>query len=979
MSRGAGDRGLGGGSSALAEEAFRLLVDSVEDYAIFLLDPRGRVASWNAGAARIKGYRAEEIIGEHLSRFYAAEDVARGKPDIGLERARADGRFEDTGWRVRKDGSLFWAHVVLTAVHEAGGKLIGFAKVTRDLTEQRLADEALRLSEARLAATLTSIGDGVISTDAEGRVVWMNPVAERLTGWITAEAIGRPIAEVFRIIHEETRAPVESPVSRVLRDGVVVGLANHTALIARDGTERAVADSGAPIRIDGGPVQGVVLVFRDVTEERLADEALRQSEERLRLLIASVDDYAIFMLDPTGRVITWNPGAQRIKGYQAEEIVGQSFSRFYPEEDVAVGRPKQVLAAAAEHGRTEEEAWRVRKDGTRFWAHVVVNAVHDARGQLRGFAKVTRDLTQRRQAEENERALIREQAARAAAEGAERRLRESEERYRESSEQLSIILQNVDEGIVVHGKDGRLVYANDAAARTWGFSTGPDLVTARREDIRPRFEITDEDGTPVPPEEMPPRAVLRGETPGPRLLRIRNRTTGGQWWALVAASGVRTVDGEPYLAVSIWHDLTNQRQAEERARYLAEATAVVTSSLDYETTLRRIADLAVPELADWCGVDLMQPDGTLAQLAVAHVDPAKVELARELNRRYPPDPASPTGAPNVVRTGKPEIYADIPEELLVAGARDDEHLRFIRVLGLRSAMCVPLVAGGKPVGAISFVSAESQRRYGASDLELAVEIGRRAGLAIDNARLYRDAQQAIRARDEFISIASHELRTPCTTIQLRLQSLQRSLERQPQQAVASGRVAHDVKVALDQMARFTRLIDQLLDVSSLAADRFKLEPAANDLGAIVSEVAARYAPAMTEAGCELSYQAPLRPVTGNWDRLRLEQVVTNLISNAIKYGPRKPIELRIEQSDGTARLTVRDQGIGISEHDQARVFEPFERAVSVRHYGGFGLGLWITRKIVEAHGGAIRVQSRPGEGSTFVVELPSDRDEEHAA
>jgi signal transduction histidine kinase len=136
---------------------------------------------------------------------------------------------------------------------------------------------------------------------------------------------------------------------------------------------------------------------------------------------------------------------------------------------------------------------------------------------------------------------------------------------------------------------------------------------------------------------------------------------------------------------------------------------------------------------------------------------------------------------------------------------------------------------------------------------------------------------------------------------------------------------------------------------------------------------------MTEAGCELSYQAPLRPVTGNWDRLRLEQVVTNLISNAIKYGPRKPIELRIEQSDGTARLTVRDQGIGISEHDQARVFEPFERAVSVRHYGGFGLGLWITRKIVEAHGGAIRVQSRPGEGSTFVVELPSDRDEEHAA
>jgi PAS domain S-box-containing protein len=603
---------------------------------------------------------------------------------------------------------------------------------------------------------------------------------------------------------------------------------------------------------------------------------------------------------------------------------------------------------------------------------VLITPVYDTKGKLHGFAKVTHDLTARRQAERNERALIAERAARAAAEGASRKIRESEERYRESSDQLSIILQGVVEGIVVHGKDGRLVYSNDAAARSWGFSTGAELVAAQPTEVRSQFEITDEKGGPVAPDQMPPRAALRGEEAPSKMVRVRNKATGRQWWAHVNASAVRAADGEPYLAISIWHDMTERRRAEESARFLGEANAVVSSSLDYEVTLRRIADLAVPGLADWCGVDLAQPDGTLEQVAVAHIDPTKVGLARELNRRYPPDPDAPTGVPRVLRTGKPELYSEISDELLVAAARDEAHLRIMKELGLRSAMCVPVSARGSTIGAITFVSAESQRRYDAADLELAVEIGRRAGLAIDNARLYREAQEAIRARDEFLSIASHELRTPCTSLQLQLQSLLRSLERRPQEVVTSGRAKHNVQVALEQTARFNGLIEELLDVSRIAADRLKLEPTPNDLGAIISDVAGRFEHALSDASCELSYAGPPGPLTGSWDRLRIEQVVTNLLSNAIKYGPRNPIEVRLEAFDSTARITVRDHGIGIPAADQARIFEPFERAVSSRHYGGFGLGLWITRQIVEAHGGTIRVESEPGRGSHFIVDLPRE-------
>lgn len=269
-------------TAAASAEVFRLIVDSVRDYAIFMLDPTGRVATWNSGAEAIKGYTAAEIIGTHFSVFYPPEDVEAGKCERELEVAQREGRVEDTGWRVRKDGTRFWGSVVISAVRDRTGALIGFSKVTRDLTQQRKADDQRRAME-----------------------------------------------------------------------------------------------------------------------------------ERFRLIIESVRDYAIFALDPNGNVATWNAGAQRIKGYTAPEIVGSHFSRFYPPADVKAGKCEWELEVAGREGRFEDEGWRVRKDGSRFWANVVISAVRDDRGTLVGFSKVTRDLTDRKRVEE-------ERAARLAAEHASR-------------------------------------------------------------------------------------------------------------------------------------------------------------------------------------------------------------------------------------------------------------------------------------------------------------------------------------------------------------------------------------------------------------------------------------------------------------------------------------------------------------------------------------------------------------------------------
>jgi PAS domain S-box-containing protein len=259
------------------------------------------------------------------------------------------------------------------------------------------AEEALHEQQEWLRVTLSSIGDAVITTDTKGCVTFLNPVAEGLTGWTIAEASGVPLETVFKIVNEETRRTVENPATKALREGLIVGLANHTLLIAKDGTERPIDDSAAPIRNARGEIAGVVLVFRDVTERRAAEKALMESEERFRLLVEGTVDYAIFMLDPQGIVTSWNLGAERIKGYEAHEIIGKHFSCFFPQDAIEKGRPQEELDRARETGRSEDVGWRVRKDGSQFWANVILTALRDEAGHLKGFSKITRDLTERQQ------------------------------------------------------------------------------------------------------------------------------------------------------------------------------------------------------------------------------------------------------------------------------------------------------------------------------------------------------------------------------------------------------------------------------------------------------------------------------------------------------------------------------------------------------------------------------------------------------
>jgi PAS domain S-box-containing protein len=323
------------------------------------------------------------------------------------------------------------------------------------------------------------------------------------------------------------------------------------------------------------------------------------------------------------------------------------------------------------------------------------------------------------------------------------RRRRVESELRESRDELEAVLAGVREGILVEHRGGSIVFANHAAARVFGYPSVPALLGASVHEAFGRFEIEDEDGRPITRAKLPGRRALRGRYSPELLLKLRDRESGAERWVLAEATAIGDFE-PPRLAVTVLRDITERRRRQEEQRFLAEASEILGSSLRHGETLQQIADLAVPRLADWCLVDTVQPDGTLVQVAAAHSDPSKLELARRFRKRHPSDPHQPFGAPQVARTGRSELYTVIPDELRSSPALGHLELAALRKLELRSALIVPMIARGRAIGTITLASGEAGRRYGSDDLALAEELARRAAVAVDNATLYEERSRIAR-------------------------------------------------------------------------------------------------------------------------------------------------------------------------------------------------------------------------------------------
>jgi PAS domain S-box-containing protein len=415
------------------------------------------------------------------------------------------------------------------------------------------------------------------------------------------------------------------------------------------------------------------------------------------------------------------------------------------------------------------------------------------------------------------------------------------------------------------------------------------------------------------------------------------------------------------------------REAERRVAFLAEASAVLSSSLDYEATVRNVARLIVPNLADWCSIHLLEDDGSLRELALTFADPEKGRWAESVPKR-PFHMEAPKGIPRVLRTGEPELYPEVDDAALVEVARDEEELAVLRQAAIKSAVIVPLSMSGRARGTLTLLMSESGRRYAEPDLRLAEDLARRVALAVDNARLYKEAQEADKRKDEFLAMLAHELRNPLAPIRSAVRVLR-------EHAKDDARVARQSDMIDRQATHMARLLDDLLETARITRGKIELRKEATDVRDVARRSVDALRATLEERGLDIAIELDHNPVVIEADPARVEQILVNLLSNAAKYtepGGRVAVSVAAEATHPGAVIRVRDTGIGLAKDMWSRVFEPFVQADRPldRSQGGLGIGLTLVKKLCELHGGSVSIHSEGvGRGTEVTVHLPASSED----
>jgi len=526
-----------------ADVIYRMLVQSVMDYAITMLKPDGTVASWNPGGQRTLGYTADEIIGRSVILLYSEEDRRRGLPQRGLDLAATAGQYETEGWRYRNDGSAFWAHEVINPMRSDAGQLVGYAQIIRDCTRQQEHQRKEREQEARFRLLVEGVTDyAIYMLDHDGNVVNWNAGAQRAKGYVAEEIVGQHFSRFYSAQDRLNHLPAQN-LQTAYRTG---RFEDEGWRYRKDGSAfwaHVVIDA---IRDDQGKLMGYAKITRDCSEQQRIRNLQRDQEQRFRLLVEGVTDYAIYMLDIEGRVVNWNAGAQRAKGYKADEIVGQHFSLFYSAQERLNRTPEANLGIALKTGRFEDEGWRYRKDGSAFWAHVVIDAIHDDDGKLVGFAKITRDRTERREQEQ--------QVLRA------RDLAEAQSAQKTAlSKFLDNIIANIPSCVIVEDAITReILLVNDRSQQLFGLSKSLIVNKRPHECMSPELSdyFNNLADVALRSEGIHEREQLLMTASGERILHTRATAINGQ-------------DARRNYLMLIVEDVTDQRAADARIHHMA--------------------------------------------------------------------------------------------------------------------------------------------------------------------------------------------------------------------------------------------------------------------------------------------------------------------------------------------------------------------------------------------------------------------------
>jgi len=824
---------------------------------------------------------------------------------------------------------------ILAARQRAERELVAAKEALERKTEQ------LQQQREWFEVTLASIGDAVITTDIEGRVTFLNPVAQVMTGWSQSDANGQPLLNVFRILNESTRQPADDPIAKVLKTGRVVGLANHTALLARDGTERSIEDSAAPIRDAKGQIVGAVMVFHDVTRRRVAERALQASEERLRAMFAQAA-VGIAVVNLDGHFQEANQKFCLLLGYSLEELRQHTLVQVtHGEDGTATETHIRRLREGVIQSFSLEQRYQ-RKDGGAVWASTTVTLLRHESGTASQFMVVVEDITERKRADE---------------------LRS----------RLAAVIESSDDAIITKTLQGIITGWNPGAQRIFGYA--PDEVVGK-----PVTMLIPEDHI----DEEP--AILERLRRGERIdhySTVRRRKDGTLIDVSLTVSPINDSSGRIIGASKVSRDISAQKRAERALRehnrvleLLNSTGKLIGSRLDLQSILQTVTDTATQLSGARFGAffyNVVNEHGESYLLYTLSGAPREAFAKFGLPRNTPVFRPTFMGE-GIVRS------ADITQDARY-GTMEPHHGMPKGHLPLRSYLAVPVISRtGEVMGGLFFGHPEVG--IFTEQAERIVEgVAGQAAIAMDNARLYEAAQREIKHReraeaalretdqrkDHFLATLAHELRNPLAPIR------QAALISKAARATdAQKRWSHDV--ISRQVNHMSLLLDDLLDISRVTRGTLELRTEMTDLAAVVDAAVETARPSIDAKRHQFSVDLPAESVHFAADPLRLAQVLANVLTNAAKYtDPSGSIRLRASADEETITIAVEDTGVGLAPDALSRMFTMFSQVQSSkdRSEGGLGIGLALSKGLVELHGGSIEAESAgEGRGTEVVVRLP---------
>jgi PAS domain S-box-containing protein len=884
------------------------------------------------------------------SDFYTDLLAQLGQPDCSIEDTGSNHIHEVQLYQ--SGGGACWVRINKRCKTIQGKPVI--AGIIEDISDRKQAEAKLYQREQAFRALVENSPDIVARQNRHLQFVYVNPTVEAAIGLLPEQLQHKTLLELG------FPATMANNWNRMVEQVFATGQSGATEfkyLSPHDGL-RFYQTRFVPEFAQDGSISTVLSISRDVTDYKRAEMTVRENESRLRLILESAKDYAILTLDMSGRITSWNSGAQRLLGYEEAEILGQTVHIIFTREDNDQGQADKELQVAATEGRANDERWHVRKDGSLFWASGLVMALRDEANQVHGFLKIMQDRTEQQRTQEA--------------------LRLSESRYRTLANAVSLLMW-------VNDAKGNIQFFNQRWQAYTGKTTLELNVGLWRDLIHPDdFQRTFD--TRV-------TAIQRGE---PYEVKCRLKRFDQTYrWHLARVVPLKDDRGEVISWFGTATDIEDLQRLEAEQRFLAETSSTLAASLDYQTTLRTIAQLAVPFLADYCFFDIVAVDNKIERITWYHVNAETQEWFAQAPQHVPQMTDTHPVA-QVLMSGDAILVPQVTDQWMQSIATSPDHLQFMRTARLQSTMTVPLIARDRRLGALTVCyTAESGRTYSEAELALAKELAHRAALALDNAQLYYQAQEANRIKDEFLAVLSHELRSPLNPIL----GWTKLLRTRKFDAAATDRalatIERNAKVQI-------QLIDDLLDVARILRGKLSLQITAVDLATTIEAAieTVRLAADAKSIQIQTHFTPDVGPIAG--DAGRLQQVVWNLLSNAVKFTPVEgQIEVRLEQGLGNlavstgretrnpisesltatsspsaihyVEITVTDTGKGITPDVIPYIFDYFRQADSstTRNFGGLGLGLAIVRHIVEIHGGTVHASSRgEGQGSTFVVRLP---------